>query len=106
MCIRDRCSAEIVRTGDAYRLGFSPMLSISAEHGRGVAELLEAARDLAPVPDTTTPSAGPRVAIIGRPNVGKSSLVNAVLGHARVLVHEEPGTTRDTVDTPVSISTY
>ena len=88
--------------GDAYRLGFSPALPISAEHGRGVAELLEAARDLAPTPDTAAPAPGTRVAIIGRPNVGKSSLVNAVLGHARVLVHEEPGTTRDTVDTPVT----
>ena len=88
--------------GDAYRLGFSPVLPISAEHGRGVAELLEAARDRAPAPDTGAPAPGTRVAIIGRPNVGKSSLVNAVLGHARVLVHEEPGTTRDTVDTPVT----
>ena len=87
--------------GECYRLGFAPMVPISAEHGRGVAELLEAARELAPAPDAETPGAGTRVAIIGRPNVGKSSLVNAVLGHARVLVHAEPGTTRDTVDTPV-----
>ena len=84
-----------------YRLGFSPVVSLSAEHGRGVAELLEAARELVPteVPETT--GEGTRVAIIGRPNVGKSSLVNAVLGHERVLVHEQPGTTRDAVDTPV-----
>jgi GTPase len=85
-----------------YRLGFSDVLTISAEHGRGVAELLEAARDRAPTPTVETPGAGTRVAIIGRPNVGKSSLVNAVLGHERVLVHEQPGTTRDAVDTPVT----
>ena len=88
--------------GECYRLGFSPVLPISAEHGRGVAELLEAARDRAPVIDVEVPGPGVRVAIIGRPNVGKSSLVNAVLGHERVLVHAEPGTTRDTVDTPVT----
>src|SRR5262249_37042790 len=88
--------------GECYRLGFTPVLPISAEHGRGVAELIEAARDLAPAPVVETPAAGVRVAIIGRPNVGKSSLVNAVLGHARVLVPAEPGTTRDTVDTPVT----
>jgi GTP-binding protein len=86
---------------DVYRLGFPPV-PISAEHGHGVAELLEAARDLAPAPVVEPAAEGTRVAIIGRPNVGKSSLVNAVLGHARVLVHAEPGTTRDTVDTPVS----
>jgi GTP-binding protein len=89
-------------TGDAYRMGFTPVLTLSAEHGRGVAELLEACRDRAPavVPDAEVQ--GTRVAIIGRPNVGKSSLVNAVLGHERVLVHDLPGTTRDAVDTPVS----
>src|SRR5215472_987467 len=61
-----------------YRLGFSPVLPISGEHGRGVAELLEAARHLAPTPVAEPTGEGTRVAIIGRPNVGKSSLVNAV----------------------------
>jgi GTP-binding protein len=89
-------------TGDAYRLGFTPVLTISAEHGRGVAELLEACRDLAPAVLPEAGTEGTRVAIIGRPNVGKSSLVNAVLGHERVLVHDQPGTTRDAVDTPLS----
>lgn len=89
-------------TGDAYRLGFSPVLTISAEHGRGVAELLEACRDRAPAVASDPATEGTRVAIIGRPNVGKSSLVNAVLGQPRVLVHSAPGTTRDSVDTPLT----
>jgi GTP-binding protein len=88
--------------GDAYRLGFAPVLTLSAEHGRGVAELLEACRERAPAVTPEPATEGTRVAIIGRPNVGKSSLVNAVLGHERVLVHELPGTTRDTVDTPLN----
>jgi GTPase len=87
---------------ECYHLGFSPVLAISAEHGRGVAELLEAARELAPAAAAEAAGEGIRVAIIGRPNVGKSSLVNAVLGQERVLVHELPGTTRDAVDTPVT----
>ena len=85
-----------------YRLGFPRILSVSAEHGRGVAELLEAARELAPAVPVEPAGEGARIAIIGRPNVGKSSLVNSVLGHERVLVHEQPGTTRDAVDTPVT----
>jgi GTPase len=87
---------------EGFRLGFPRVLPISAEHGRGVAELLETARDLAPSAVIDTADEGARVAIVGRPNVGKSSLVNAVLGHERVLVHELPGTTRDAVDTPVT----
>jgi len=87
---------------DFYRLGFRNIQSISAEHGRGVAELLEVARGLAPEPQVDSRLEGTRVAIIGRPNVGKSSLVNAVLGEERVLVHETPGTTRDAVDTPLT----
>jgi GTP-binding protein len=95
-------TAQEAALAECYRLGFTPVLPISAEHGRGVAELLEAARAAVPAAVVDTPREGTRVAIIGRPNVGKSSLVNAVLGHARVLVHADPGTTRDTVDTPVT----
>ena len=89
-------------SADFYRLGFAAVQQVSAEHGRGVAELLETARSLAPEPVVETSPEGTRVAIIGRPNVGKSSLVNAVLGEERVLVHEAPGTTRDAVDTPLT----
>jgi GTPase len=89
-------------SADFYRLGFAAVQQVSAEHGRGVAELLETARSLAPEPVVEAASEGTRVAIIGRPNVGKSSLVNAVLGEERVLVHEAPGTTRDAVDTPLT----
>ncbi|MBI2216363.1 MAG: ribosome biogenesis GTPase Der [Candidatus Rokubacteria bacterium] len=84
-----------------HRLGFGEPVPISAEHGRGVAEMLDVLRERTP-PEALprverTP--GVRVAIIGRPNVGKSSLVNALVGDDRVLVHDQPGTTRDTVDT-------
>jgi GTP-binding protein len=88
-------------TGEFHALGFSPVFAVSAEHGRGVAELLEAARSAAPSQAESGATRGLRVAVIGRPNVGKSSLVNAVLGAERLLVHESPGTTRDAVDTPL-----
>ena len=95
-------AAQEIALAECYRLGFTPVLGVSAEHGRGVAELLEAARALVPALPAEPAGEGTRVAIIGRPNVGKSSLVNAVLGHDRVLVHEQPGTTRDAVDTPLT----
>jgi len=95
-------SGQETASADFYRLGFAAVQQVSAEHGRGVAELLEIARSLAPEPVVETLLEGTRVAIIGRPNVGKSSLVNAVLGEERVLVHEAPGTTRDAVDTPLT----
>jgi GTPase len=89
-----------VALADLYRLGFGEPVPVSAEHGRGVAEMIEVLRARAPheppPPDVET---GVRTAIIGRPNAGKSSLVNALVGHERVLVHDQPGTTRDTVDT-------
>ena len=90
--------------GEVYRLGFPRVFAVSAEHGRGVAELLEALSQAAPgaAPAPAPAGEGLRVAVVGRPNVGKSSLVNALLGSERVLVHEAPGTTRDAVDTPFS----
>ena len=85
---------------DLYRLGFGEPLPVSSEHGRGVAEMLEIVRDRAPRDQgVATPHDTVHLAVIGRPNVGKSSLVNAMVGAERVLVHAEPGTTRDAVDT-------
>jgi GTP-binding protein len=97
-----------------FRLGFEPVFEISAEHGQGVAELLdqivtelearglrEGARDDDSL-GASQQSAAPNeigVAIVGRPNVGKSSLVNRLLRQERVLVSDMPGTTRDAIDT-------
>jgi GTP-binding protein len=90
---------------EAYGLGMDPVLPVSAEHGRGVAELIEAlAMRLPAPPGAVAEETGPvRIAVVGRPNVGKSSLVNAIAGQDRVVVHAEPGTTRDAVDTLVTV---
>jgi GTP-binding protein len=92
---------------DVHRLGMGSVFAVSAEHGRGVSELLEAISALLPGPRETaeedeTPAV--RVAVVGRPNVGKSSLVNAIAGEERVVVHAQPGTTRDAVDTQVTVN--
>ena len=106
-------------TLEFHRLGFDPVLEISAEHGRGVGDLLDevvrrlGAHPAAPAGETPGEAEAaeavvqPRderpdvtaVAIVGRPNVGKSSLVNRMLREERVLVSELPGTTRDAIDT-------
>jgi GTP-binding protein len=83
-----------------HRLGLGDPVPVSAHHGHGTGDLLDAVV-------TMLPGAGPqevgedaiRVAILGRPNVGKSSLLNALLGEERVIVSEVPGTTRDSIDT-------
>ena len=89
------------RVLEFYKLGFEPVIEIAAEHGDGVAELLDEIIVRLPARSTAPPKEEPdetAVAIVGRPNVGKSSLVNRLLREERVMVSEMPGTTRDTVD--------
>lgn len=84
---------------DFYQLGKETLYPISAEHGIGVSDLLDALYPLLPVPDENPEKTTmPRIAVVGRPNVGKSTLVNAVLGEDRVVVSDVPGTTRDSID--------
>ena len=86
-------------TADFYRLGFERVYPVSAAHGYGVAALLDAmTEDLEESAKEGTPDDLTKVAIIGRPNVGKSSLINRIVGTERLLVSEHPGTTRDSVD--------
>jgi GTP-binding protein len=106
------------REGDMWellRLGLGEPFPVSALHGRGTGDLLDAVVDRlpAPGPDEPAPVAEPdpadaaavadpaevRVAIVGRPNVGKSTLFNRLTGDERSVVHDRPGTTRDTIDT-------
>lgn len=83
---------------ELYGLGFDEPAPLSAEHARGVDELLAAVEARLPDEDEDVDEEAVRVAIIGRPNVGKSSLLNALVGSERVIVADEPGTTRDSVD--------
>ncbi|AFH62062.2 GTP-binding protein Der [Paenibacillus mucilaginosus K02] len=84
-----------------YSMGFGEIVGISGAHGTGIGDLLEEV--VKHFPDTVDEEYGEdviRVALIGRPNVGKSSLVNAILGEERVIVSDMAGTTRDAIDTP------
>jgi GTP-binding protein len=85
---------------DLHRLGLGDPIPVSALHGHGTGDLLD--QIVAELPGTgreEIPESAIRVAILGRPNVGKSSLLNAILGRERVIVSETPGTTRDAIDT-------
>jgi GTP-binding protein len=94
--------AHEVRTTEFHRLGFERVRAISAEHGRGAWEVLEELVAALPAvdegPGAERRSDAIHVALVGRPNVGKSSLVNRLVGSERVVVSEEAGTTRDAID--------
>jgi len=113
-------------SGDFARLGFETVLPVSAIHGRGIEDLLaavmphlpavptagepdplpDAAVESVPAKESLQPRKHPlRLAIVGRPNVGKSSLINALTGSQRVIVTPVPGTTRDAVDVPFEVVT-
>jgi GTPase len=86
---------------ELYRVGVDRVFPVSALHGRGIGELEAALLDALPdvaAADDDDEGAPPRIALIGRPNAGKSSLLNRVLGEDRVLVDHRPGTTRDAID--------
>ena len=96
--------ADVHMTAEFHKLGLGEPHAVSATHGHGTGDLLDAIAEIA-----AARGVGPqevdavRLAIIGRPNVGKSSLLNAVLGTERVIVSERAGTTRDAIDTPAEI---
>ncbi len=96
----DRRSEE--RLVEFHRFGLEPMVEIAAEHGQGVGDLLDVVIEHLPTaparPEPEEDVEAPRIAVVGRPNVGKSSLVNRLLGQDRVMVSSVPGTTRDAIE--------
>lgn len=103
--VANKCDAETddARADEFVRFGM-PVLPCSAEHGRGIAEIVAFATAKLPPPDADAAAARPlRVAVVGRPNAGKSSYINRLLNAERVIVSDIPGTTRDCVDVPFTI---
>ena len=91
---------EIEKTYDFYQLGRGEPFGISCEQGKGLGEILDAIVTHFPERAESDESAALRIAVVGKPNVGKSSLVNKLLGFERVIVSDIAGTTRDAIDTP------
>jgi len=85
---------------DFYALGLGKPLPISSAHGQGVSVLMSKLLDDFPEATDKDEDSGPVIAVIGRPNAGKSTLINALLGEQRVVVFDRPGTTRDSVKIP------
>jgi GTP-binding protein len=86
-------------TYEFFRLGLGKPLPISAMHGLNIGDLLDRVIELLPATEAEAEETALKVAVVGRPNVGKSSIVNRLLGEERVIVSDLPGTTRDAIDT-------
>lgn len=97
----DNPQREAVAT-EFYELGLGEVFPVSSLHGRGVADLLDKVVEHLPLVEEAEEAQEIRLAIVGRPNVGKSSLVNAFTGETRTVVSNIPGTTRDAVDTELT----
>jgi GTP-binding protein len=92
---------EILAGSDFYRLGFGEPQLIAAAHGRGVKGLIDSVlKQMPPVEEVAPEEPGIQIAVVGRPNVGKSTLVNRLLGEERVVAFDQPGTTRDSIFIP------
>src|SRR3990172_2618607 len=92
-----------VISAEFYRLGLGAAYAIASAHGQGVQQLMEAVLAVLPEPpedDEDDAARGIKIAVVGRPNVGKSTLVNRMLGEERVLAFDQPGTTRDSIYIP------
>ena len=98
----DRTDATVV-CSEFFKLGLGEPLAISATQGRGIETMIQAQLNVFPKVDDeeAAKEKGIRVAIVGRPNVGKSTLVNRILGEERVIVCDHPGTTRDSIEIPL-----
>lgn len=111
MLIANKCDdrAPELAAENLRSLGLGDVYPVSAAHGRGVGDLLDALVERLPDAPPSEALAAPQeerppaICIIGRPNVGKSSILNALLGEERVVVHDRPGTTRDPVDTLIEV---
>jgi GTP-binding protein len=86
-----------IAAAEFHELGLGEPYAISAAHGDGIRELVDLVLAEVPYADEEAASNHPKIAIVGRPNVGKSTLVNAILGEERVIAFDEPGTTRDSI---------
>jgi GTP-binding protein len=91
---------------DFYQIGVEPLYSISAQHGIGMSEFMNELAELLPATDTAEAEEDDliKIAVIGRPNVGKSSLLNKILGVERTIVNPLPGTTRDSIDSSFTMN--